>query len=219
MPDYYIYSLGFVAQALFSARLLIQWWRSEKAGKVISPTIFWQLSVFASFLLIVYGMLRNDFVIIGGQVIGYFIYIRNLRFKQAWSYIPLWFRILTLSFPVIAFAWLWWGDIHSFQYIVENNDIPTGLFVWGSAAQIIFVLRFVYQWIISERMNKSVLPLGFWIISASGSAMIITYAIFRSDPVLFLGHIFGLAIYLRNIFLIAKSVKELKITNQISKNS
>ena len=55
MPDYYIYSLGFIAQILFSARLLIQWWRSEKAGKVISPTIFWQLSVIASFLLIVYG--------------------------------------------------------------------------------------------------------------------------------------------------------------------
>ena len=66
-----VYVLGFIAQGLFSARILVQWIMSEKAGKVVSPTIFWVLSLIASYLFFIYGWLRNDFSIMLGQVIGY----------------------------------------------------------------------------------------------------------------------------------------------------
>ena len=75
------------------------------------------------------------------------------------------------------------------------------LMIWGSAGQIIFTFRFVYQWIYSEKRNDSFLPLGFWIISTVGSLMIFTYAIYRLDPVLFAAHSLGLFIYIRNILL------------------
>ena len=70
-----IYVIGFLAQLLFSARLLLQWIMSEKAKKVVSPSIFWKLSLLGSYLLFMYGWLRNDFAIILGQLISYYIYI------------------------------------------------------------------------------------------------------------------------------------------------
>jgi len=70
----------------------------------------------------------------------------------------------------------------------------------------VFTLRFVYQWIYSEKHKKSSLPLGFWLLSLIGSVLILTYAIFRRDPVLFLGHIFGMVVYVRNLVLLNKSI-------------
>ena len=63
-----IYVIGFLAQVFFSARILLQWILSERAKKVISPAIFWQLSIVGSYLLFVYGWLRDDFAIILGQI-------------------------------------------------------------------------------------------------------------------------------------------------------
>ena len=78
MNSIIIYSIGFLAQILFSSRLIIQWFYSEKKNKIITPSIFWILSLLGSFLLFIYGYLRNDFAIMIGQSLTYFIYIRNL---------------------------------------------------------------------------------------------------------------------------------------------
>lgn len=67
--------IGFAAQALFSARMLVQWILSERAKRVLSPTIFWALSLLGSILLCLYGWLRADFAIILGQIFSYYIYI------------------------------------------------------------------------------------------------------------------------------------------------
>ena len=70
--------LGFVAQGMFSARFLVQWLASERAGKSIVPLSFWVLSVFGGALLLVYAILRKDPVFILGQAAGLVIYARNL---------------------------------------------------------------------------------------------------------------------------------------------
>jgi len=207
MSDYIIFGIGLFAQLLFSARILIQWISSEKARRVVSPVIFWQLSLAASFLLIVYGILRNDIVIIGGQFISYFIYIRNLRLKRSWRKIPLLFRISTLIFPVLAVFYLIIGKDYNYSSIFDNKNISSLLLIWGSVGQIIFVFRFIYQWYYSEKVKESVLPLGFWLISIIGSSMIIIYAIFRKDPVLLIGQLFGFFVYLRNIMISMKEKK------------
>jgi len=204
MKDIYIYAIGFVAQGLFSARLIVQWIKSEKAGEVLSPVLFWQLSILASWMLFIYGLLRNDFAIILGQVIAYSIYIRNLQIQNQWKKLPLFSRIIALTTPLIAFVIMMQNwDVH-YQKLLQNEDIPTMLLLWGVAGQITFTFRFVYQWIYSERKKESSLPLGFWLISILGSAMIISYAIYRVDPVLFIGQGFGILVYSRNIVLIRK---------------
>ena len=208
MSDWLIYSIGFSAQILFSSRLLIQWIQSEKIKKVVTPLLFWQLSLLASFLLFVYGWLRDDFAIMLGQVLTYFIYIRNLKIQGFLKKLHPFFRLFIYVFPVIIFWYNYNNNQFDLERVFKNQDIPLWLVILGSVAQIVFTLRFIYQWIYSEKKKESVLPMGFWVLSATGSTMIICYAILRKDPVLFTGHIFGSIVYFRNILLIKNSKNE-----------
>ncbi|MDX1830189.1 MAG: lipid-A-disaccharide synthase N-terminal domain-containing protein [Lutibacter sp.] len=201
MSNWLIYSIGFFAQILFSGRLILQWILSEKSKKVLTPSIFWKLSLFASFLLFVYGYLRNDFAIMLGQALTYFIYIRNLQLQGEWQKAPKFLRIFLWIFPLLIVIYSFNNNTYDLVKLFKNKDIPFALLLWGSIAQVIFTLRFVYQWIYSEKNKESSLPFGFWLLSLIGSLMILVYAILRKDPVLFVGHIMGSIIYSRNIIL------------------
>lgn len=196
-----IFALGFVAQLLFFARTIVQWFKSEKAGKVLSPVLFWQISLVASILMLIYGILRKDFAIILGQFITFFIYIRNLQLQDEWKKIPISFRITVTTMPFLCIAWMIFSGNHSLNDIFNNEDITRWLLYFGIAAQLIFTFRFVYQWMVSEKNKVSSLPLGFWYFSIIGAAMTIFYAIMRHDPVLLLGSLGGIAMYLRNLIL------------------
>ena len=201
MNQYFVFSIGFLAQLFFSARLLVQWISSEKAGKVLSPLLFWQFSILASFLMMIYGVLRNDLAIIFGQSITYGVYIRNLHFQGFWHKIPRLIRISATIFPILAIIWLVGGDKYNFRTIITNEDISPLLMVWGLASQFVFTFRFIFQWIYTENKKESLLPIGFWLISFTGSMMVLSYAIIRKDPVLFIGQVFGFVVYSRNILL------------------
>ena len=200
-----IYVIGFLAQIFFSARILLQWILSERAKKVISPAIFWQLSILGSFLLFIYGWMRDDFAIILGQMISYYIYIWNLDKKHQWKKLPVVIRTLLLLTPVAAILYMLEDASAFVDQFFRNEKIPLWLLIYGSMGQIIFTLRFVYQWIYSKRKDESLLPIGFWIISLFGSLIIVSYAIYRKDPVLILGQSTGLLAYSRNIYLSKKS--------------
>ncbi len=201
MSNWQIYAVGLIAQLLFSGRLLFQWLLSEKHKKVLTPSLFWKLSLFASFLLFVYGYLREDFAIMLGQAITYFIYIRNLQLQGEWQKAPLILRIFLYVFPLLIVVYSYNNNSYDIEKLFYNEAIPLWLLLLGSAAQIVFNLRFFYQWIYSERKKKSSLPLGFWVLSLIGALLILVYAILRKDPVLFIGHITGCFIYIRNIIL------------------
>jgi lipid-A-disaccharide synthase-like uncharacterized protein len=201
MNQYLVFSIGFLAQILFSARQITQWVASEKAGRILSPLLFWQLSILASFLLMVYGILRNDLVIILGQVITYGVYIRNLYYFGFWEKVPGPVRILVFVFPGLAICWLLTGETYNIHKLFANKDISSSLLLWGVVGQCVFTFRFIYQWLYSERRQQSMLPIGFWIISITGSIMLLSYAIFRKDPVLLVGQLFGVVVYSRNILL------------------
>ena len=72
----------------------------------------------------------------------------------------------------------------------------------GFAAQLMFSMRFILQWLASERARRSIVPEAFWYFSFLGGAMLFAYAIYRTDPVFILGQGGGLLIYARNIHLI-----------------
>jgi len=211
MSDWIIYSIGFVAQILFSSRLIVQWITSERKKKVITPTLFWSLSLFASFLLFIYGYLREDFAIMLGQSLTYFIYIRNLQLQGQWTKLPKLFRYFLFLVPILIVIFYYNNNIIDRDLLFKNEDIPFWLLVLGIISQIVFTFRFVYQWIYSEYKKESSLPLGFWLLSLFGSLLILIYAVIRKDPVLLLGHGLGLIIYSRNLFLIYKTNAE-KVT-------
>ena len=72
--------VGYVAQALFAMRFVVQWIASERAGRSVVPTAFWVFSIGGGVLLFVYSLYRKDPVFIAGQGLGLFIYVRNLYF-------------------------------------------------------------------------------------------------------------------------------------------
>lgn len=197
--------LGFGAQILFAARVFSQWLLSERAGKVLSPTIFWQLSLFGAFLFFIYGVLRNDFAIILGQFISYFVYIRNLQLKGSWQRTNISLKIICLAAPIFALGYALFNWENEYITYFKNKDIPFKLLIWGSVGQLVFTFRFIYQWISSDLIGRSILPLGFWIISMIGAIMIFIYGIFREDFVLIIAQGAGFTIYVRNAWLIIKS--------------
>ncbi len=76
--EQWLLALGFIAQGLFSARFLVQWIASERAGRSVVPLAFWLLSISGGGLLLLYAVLRNDPVFILGQAGGLVIYLRNV---------------------------------------------------------------------------------------------------------------------------------------------
>lgn len=76
--------------------------------------------------------------------------------------------------------------------------------VIGFIGQGLFSMRFIIQWIASERAGRSVIPFSFWIFSLGGSVLLLTYAIYRKDPVFILGQAPNVLIYSRNIYLLKK---------------
>lgn len=71
-------AIGFVGQAFFSARFLVQWLASEKVGRSVVPRAFWFFSLGGGAVLLAYALYRLDPVFIAGQAVGLLIYVRNL---------------------------------------------------------------------------------------------------------------------------------------------
>lgn len=74
----------------------------------------------------------------------------------------------------------------------------------GLIGQGMFSMRFIVQWLASERAGKSVIPFSFWIFSLGGSFLLLLYAVYRRDPIFILGQAPNLLIYSRNIWLIKR---------------
>ena len=92
------------------------------------------------------------------------------------------------------------GD-YLIDIFTKNWDI--GLLI-GYVAQFLFAMRFVVQWIASERAGRSVVPMAFWFFSIGGGLMLLGYAIYRKDPVFIIGQAFGVFVYLRNLQFILR---------------
>ena len=196
--------VGFLAQAFFSARILVQWILSERAKKVLSPSLFWILSLAGAYLLCLYGLMRDDFAIVLGQFVSYYIYLWNLKIKGVWQHVRTMFRWVLLLTPVVAVCFVAGNAAEFADRFLHNDDVPLWLLLFGSAGQLLFTLRFVYQWLYSKSKGESELPAGFWIVSLAGSLTIVSYALIRHDIVLIVGQSFGIVTYTRNLMLLRK---------------
>lgn len=87
----------------------------------------------------------------------------------------------------------------------------TAELIWlaiGFGGQLLFSARFLVQWITSERSKRSVMPVAFWYFSIAGSIVLLSYAIYRLDPVFIMGQLFGFVIYARNLMLIRREARQ-----------
>src|SRR5215510_6452520 len=83
------------------------------------------------------------------------------------------------------------------EVFVQSLD---GWVLLGYVAQIMFTMRFVVQWIASERAGKMVMPIAFWFFSIGGGVLLFGYALYIRDPVFILGQGFGVFVYARNLY-------------------
>ena len=95
-----------------------------------------------------------------------------------------------------------------FNYLENLTNIEIIFLVIGFTGQGLFASRFIFQWIYSEKKGESSIPVIFWYLSIFGGIGLLTYAIFRQDPVIIVGQSFGIFIYLRNLILIYNKNKK-----------
>ena len=196
----WIYCIGFAAQVFFAARVMVQWYLSEKHRKVESPMLFWLFSIAGSLILLYYGWLRKDLAILTGEFISFYIYLWNLRAKGLFDRVPRIVPALISLVPLAALV-LMLGSPSSFSTdFFHNADVSGPLLVFGIAGQIVFKSRFIFQWFYSVRHRESSLPMIFWVISVLGSMMIIVYGLIRHDWVLVAGQV-GIVASVRNIMI------------------
>lgn len=96
------------------------------------------------------------------------------------------------------------------DYIVNLSKLELIFLSIGFFGQAIFASRFIIQWIYSEKKGRSSIPIIFWYLSIFGGVALLIYALFRKDPVIIVGQLFGILIYTRNLILIYKKNNEFK---------
>lgn len=97
------------------------------------------------------------------------------------------------------------------------NLTTTEIFILaiGFAGQAMFFMRFFVQWLYSEKHRRSLIPTAFWYFSLGGSALLLTYAIIKRDPVFIVGQSTGFIIYTRNLVLIRREQRE-KLAQEVN---
>lgn len=102
-----------------------------------------------------------------------------------------------------------------FSHIVESlqhyvHGMPAQDVLWlgiGLTGQVLFMMRFIVQWIHSERHGQSLIPVSFWYLSLSGGLIVLAYGLHKLDPVIILGQLPGTIVYTRNLMLINRANK------------
>src|SRR5207302_2932105 len=110
-----------------------------------------------------------------------------------------------------AAAAMCWGS-REMQSLLEAaatylNMLGPRDMVWigiGFLGQCLFMMRFLWQWIQSERHKRSIIPIAFWYFSLAGGMTLLAYAVHRRDPVFITGQMLGLTVYTRNLLLIRR---------------
>ena len=108
-----------------------------------------------------------------------------------------------------------YGITSFFHHIVEAEQhyfrsLSQGDLIWlcvGLFGQVLFMMRFIVQWLHSERHQKSIIPESFWYFSLIGGLTVLLYGIHKSEPVIIFGQIPGTFIYARNLILIRRHKK------------
>jgi len=94
------------------------------------------------------------------------------------------------------------AEVQRLRAELGRSGVPAFWLTIGFLGQVLFGLRFVVQWIVTERRKKSTIPLAFWYLSLAGSVVLLAYAIYRVDPVFIAGFSLNMVIYLRNLYFI-----------------
>lgn len=209
--NFLILALGVVGGLIFYGRFMVQWIVSEIQKKSVMPVAFWYMSAIGSVMLLVYGILSQSLLGTLGQNINVVIYGRNIAhiWRERETLTPGVSRLLHVTMGVIACIGLiavanlvireW--NLQAEKPASESQVAWAWLFV-GLVGQGLFALRFILQWIVTEREKRSVVPNAFWFISFFAALFQSAAFIQREQWVFAIGMVLTVFIYSRNIWFI-----------------
>lgn len=189
--------LGWIGNACFFSRFLVQWALSERARRSLTPAVFWRLSLLGTTCLGLYSAQQGKYVLVVGYVLNGSIYARNL-----WMQRRAGVRTLT-PVTAAAIALLAVGGLIAGALLNLDAD-PEASAAWIACAavgQAVWSSRFVVQWWHSERAGESHFPPVFWWLSLAGNALLLAYAVHLRDPIFIAGFVPGPLVQVRNLML------------------
>jgi lipid-A-disaccharide synthase-like uncharacterized protein len=198
-------AVGWLGQVLFTLRVLVQWWASERAGRSLVPRSFWWLSLAGTLVQIVYFGYRRDPVFLAGAGVSAAIYTRNLVLMrrrevptraQRGPWMPLLLGLGVTAGLVVLLAMA--------GARIVRFDLPLGLLIYGFLAQTLWTSRFVWQWVTSERAGRSTLSASFFLLSTVAALLMLGYAVARVDWVMMAAFVFNPIPYVRNLVLLRR---------------
>lgn len=210
--SYYLWtSIGVVGGLIFYGRFLVQWAVSESRKKSTIPIAFWYMSSCGSLLLLAFAVWSQSPLGALGQNLNIVIYGRNLA--HIWRERGVLSKALNIALHTfvtlvatcaIAFVALTW-----YREYEINQQAPVSVaqstWIWlgiGVAGQGLFAMRFLIQWIATERRRKSVVPRVFWEISLVAATLQCTTFTQRHEWVFAIGSFTTILIYGRNLWFI-----------------
>lgn len=197
-------ALGWIGNACFFSRFLVQWALSERAGRSLTPTVFWYLSLAGTTCFALYAADKSEYVLVVGYSLNGLIYARNL-WMQSRAGAPTLTAGLAALIALVAVAGLAAGVFLSMD---ADPEASLGWVVCAAFGQAIWSSRFVLQWWHSEREGRSHFPPVFWWLSLAGNALLLAYAVHLRDAILIAGSVPGPLVQVRNLMLQRRSTVE-----------
>ncbi|HUR27933.1 MAG TPA: lipid-A-disaccharide synthase N-terminal domain-containing protein [Planctomycetota bacterium] len=194
----WVNAIGWGGQGVFSGRVLVQWFASERAHRPVAPRIFWQLSIAGALLMAGYSILRGEIVMLPSYVVTLLIYLRNLRIERhgaaAPRSSPVGLVLLGIAIAVVPYAF----------GLLDAQGRAWASVPWlvlAIVGQSLWIGRFVVQWRHAERHGKSEFPAAFWWLTIVGSSLLLAYSLHRGDHVFIFGFLMSWAAPARNLML------------------
>ncbi len=214
----WLYPFGFLSSLAFSLRFLVQWWKSERAGRSVVPQSFWVLSCIGNAAVAVHSLIQLHFPIYLIQSQQLVLSWRNLNLmgKKPWPlkkfvfllvssalFATLLFATQSALLPTASFGWIRAPRVNS-----SSQEVGFWIHCMGTLGIAAFSFRFWLQWWEAEQQGKSVLSEPFWWISIIGTAIAGVYFFLLSDWVNLIGPLCSIIPYSRNLVLLRREKTE-----------
>ena len=190
--------MGWLGNACFASRVLVQWLHVERVRARAAPRIFWLLSLLGSVLLGAYALERGVWVLLVGFAVNALIYLRNLRLGTASENAHPLGRLQAISLGAASVLALLSAGLANAVFAGSESWVWVGVAIVG---QSIWSSRFVVQWWFSEQTRESHFPPAFWALSLVGNGLLLAYALHLWDAVLVAGLALGPVVQIRNLWL------------------
>jgi lipid-A-disaccharide synthase-like uncharacterized protein len=204
--------LGWLGNACFFSRWLVQWYASERAKESVAPRSFWWVSLAGTATLGTYTLLKNEPILLVGFAVNVAIYTRNLALASESRVVRGWRGWkLAAGCALVAGTLVAMGFLSSERWKLAT---PAWMAV-GIAGLTIWNSRWALQWWYSERHARSHFPPIFWWVSLIGNALLLAYTLSLGNPVWIASYLPGPIIQTRNLILNRRAARRARTESAV----